>query len=325
MATLKENLQEIKNQKDTYLLPENLKSGVTCLGITGTMEKGIDTSDANATSSDIIIDKTAYVNNEKVTGTLESVGGLNTNVESITPNTGYDNSFIEFRSQVLDHPMALIGDNITITMTPPMAQISTAINLTADKIKSGETILGITGTYTGNSSNVKWFKNTSEMNSDTTAQTGDMALVYDFIVTNISSTTTTNCIIFPEIVTLPEAFNSDTYYFNLVLATPDEFTTFSASGLLEANRFRLEYSSGINSMETNVIEYSSEDDITYNRIRFEASSSTIIPNSAIFGADIKVSVSDEWNNVLGYFMQIGTNTFNGLYKYDGSSYVQIEI
>ena len=37
MATLEENLQEIKNQKDTYIKPENLKEGITCFGITGTL------------------------------------------------------------------------------------------------------------------------------------------------------------------------------------------------------------------------------------------------------------------------------------------------
>ena len=37
MATLEENLQEIKNQKDTFIKPENLKEGITCFGITGTL------------------------------------------------------------------------------------------------------------------------------------------------------------------------------------------------------------------------------------------------------------------------------------------------
>lgn len=65
MATLKENLQEIKNQKDTYLLPENFKNGVTCLGVTGTF-----TSDATALASDIVEGKIAYVNGQKITGNV---------------------------------------------------------------------------------------------------------------------------------------------------------------------------------------------------------------------------------------------------------------
>ena len=38
MATLKENLQEIKRQKDTYIKPENLKKDITIFGITGELE-----------------------------------------------------------------------------------------------------------------------------------------------------------------------------------------------------------------------------------------------------------------------------------------------
>lgn len=38
MSILKDNLQEIKTQKDTYLLPENIKKGITVLGVTGTYE-----------------------------------------------------------------------------------------------------------------------------------------------------------------------------------------------------------------------------------------------------------------------------------------------
>ena len=38
MSTLKENLQEIKRQKDTYIKPENLKKDITIFGITGELE-----------------------------------------------------------------------------------------------------------------------------------------------------------------------------------------------------------------------------------------------------------------------------------------------
>ena len=50
---------------DPNLLAENIKSGVTISGITGTF-----TNDGTATASDIVRGKTAYVNGEKVNGTV---------------------------------------------------------------------------------------------------------------------------------------------------------------------------------------------------------------------------------------------------------------
>lgn len=70
MSQLNDNLTEILRQKNEKLIPENIKKDVTVLGVTGTLDGGIDTSDATAEESDIVQGKTAYVQGEKVTGTI---------------------------------------------------------------------------------------------------------------------------------------------------------------------------------------------------------------------------------------------------------------
>lgn len=50
------------------VIPANIKKDVSILGVTGILEEKIDTSDATATSSDILSGKTAYVDDVKVTG-----------------------------------------------------------------------------------------------------------------------------------------------------------------------------------------------------------------------------------------------------------------
>lgn len=62
-------IDENKLTQFINLIPEHIKKGETYLGIEGTMEEGIDTSDATAVASDIAIGKTAYVNGEKIEGT----------------------------------------------------------------------------------------------------------------------------------------------------------------------------------------------------------------------------------------------------------------
>lgn len=147
MSDLKTNLQEILQDKNTNLLPENLKAGITCLGVEGIAQTGIDTSDADATPEDITMNKTAYANGEKITGTLP----LFPNSRTFTVDGGVINDTENNRIQIhtINTTKQILDSNLNMEFNGEYADVADAIGLTADKIKAGETILGITGTYTG--------------------------------------------------------------------------------------------------------------------------------------------------------------------------------
>ena len=142
------DLQDIKEDRNTNLKPENLKAGVTCLGVVGTMQPGIDTSDANATADDISLNKTAYVNGEKITGSLPLFPNTRIfTVDNAGVTNNADNSQLTFST--INTLKQTLDSNLNMKFSANYTDIATAIGLTADKIKAGETILGVTGTYTG--------------------------------------------------------------------------------------------------------------------------------------------------------------------------------
>ena len=71
--------EEVKVKGVTAYIDEDIKAeyireGVDILGVVGNY-KGIETSDATATPEDILQGKTAYINNEKVEGTIQEYDG----------------------------------------------------------------------------------------------------------------------------------------------------------------------------------------------------------------------------------------------------------
>ena len=67
---LQKILDDILEDKNANLTPDNLKKGVTVLGVTGNLSSGLDTGDATATADDILAPKTAYTASGKVTGKI---------------------------------------------------------------------------------------------------------------------------------------------------------------------------------------------------------------------------------------------------------------
>lgn len=139
MATITELLSQLQTDRD------NLANNLTIKGVSASntetftslvpkvldISDGIDTSDATATSLDILKDKTAYVNGVKLTGEIENL------VETeYTPT---------IENQIISSGLYLSGPQ-TIKGDP---------NLLASNIKEGVSIFGVSGSYSGGSSPVK--------------------------------------------------------------------------------------------------------------------------------------------------------------------------
>ena len=148
---------------DTLINASQLASGITAhdrsgAPITGTNTYDADTSDANATASQILSGATAYVNGSKVTGTMTNNGAvsgtISTKAQQYTVPTGYHDG----------------SGKVQISSTEQAKII-------AGNIKQGVTLLGVQGSYAGEAAVLQTKSVTSSFTAQTvTADTGYDAL-----------------------------------------------------------------------------------------------------------------------------------------------------
>ena len=180
-----------------------------------------------------------------------------------------------------------------------------------ENIKKGVQIFDVTGTLesgTSGQGDVKLFKTIEEMRADTTAKEGDLAIVYREEIQPVTEESEFDNCTFPNTVVLKEAFTGNIYgSFTAV----DHSVMFSGMVNMSSSNFR--FNGGSESSQVRV-EYTSQDGITYTRTDGGEELQE-------FGTTIKYEPTIPLNDVIGNFMKIKGNYFEGMYEYKSNEYV----
>lgn len=144
------------------------------------------------------------------------------------------------------------------------------------------------------------------MQADKTAKEGDLAVVYRSEMQNATVDSKFQVATFPDTVVLDTAITSSV---EVRYRAVDSSKMFDCMGSLNSSRFRMDCYTESGSIR---IQYTSSDGITYTR-------TDTTGNPVDFGTEIYYAYTDMWNDAIGKFIQVGGNTFEGLFEYQLSN------
>ena len=153
----------------------------------------------------------------------------------------------------------------------------------------------------GGSGDVKLFDTVEHMQQDETAQEGDLAVVYREEIQPVTGESEFDSCIFPNEVVLSEAFTDSIS--GMFRAVDDSW--FDGMVDMSSSNFRFD---GWGESSQIRVQYTSQDGITYTRTDGGEELQE-------FGTTIKWGNYEPFNSVIGNFMKIGGNVYEGLYEY----------
>ena len=171
---------------------------------------------------------------------------------------------------------------------------------TEDKINASDFPTEIENIKTG----IQQFSSVDEMNESTNNKVGDLAIVYCNSIGNATFESKFSRAIFPSVVVLDSALTTDTYI-DVIYRAVDESVMFDGFGNISSSEMFFE---GYSESGQIRVSYTSSDGITYTRTDGGA-------EEIDFGTEVYCPYDDMWNDVIGKFVQVPVNNFNGLYKY----------
>lgn len=318
---LLQKLHQINLDKQAHLVPENIRKGVTTLGVTGTLEEvhivnQDKTVEPKVTSQDVVPDEgftgLGKVTVEGVTNDIDnnispenirkdvSILGVTGNLEEVIINN-QDKSVQPSTSE----QTVTADDGYTGLGAVSVGAVTSAIdaNILPENIKKNVPILGVIGTLEqssgGGGGDVMLFASEEEMNA-TTGDEGALGVIYANSSANFTSTTEAQIITFPNNVVLPSAYTNSVY--SMFRSTGSGY--FDGQVELSSTRFRFD---GWGETGSVYITYTSTDGITYTRTD---GGDEVVD----IGTTIKCAYADEWDDAMGYFMQVASVNFGGLFQ-----------